>query len=397
MPVIVIDPGHGGESLGGNIDNRIERDIDLITAFAMKERLEEYEDVEVYLTREDNESKELTRKERFEFAKEKNADFLYSIHYNMSESHTLFGSEVWICSEGPNYSYGMSFAKIEMEELTSMGLFDRGIKCKQDKKGGEYYGILKYSQEYNIPAVIIEHCHLDEERDSAFWNTEAYRNFGINDADCVAKYYGLHSDSLGIDYSNYIREDIPVPTSQVQPDLTGPDYCNLSILENTDLTATCSIESEDTDTYVQYYSYSVDGGFSWSELFPWEDRSVTKQTFNVNLSEKGPLNLCVQTMNMYDISTVSNTVMLPQAVIEIPEEESESFDSANEFETYEEIVIESGENVATKDNSISAILIFLLIILFIAITSFSAALIVNSKIQKRKRKKKNNRKDKQCP
>ena len=388
MPIIVIDPGHGGESLGGNIDNRIEKEIDLITAKAMKERLLQYEDVEVYLTREDNESKELSRKERFEFAREKNADLLYSIHYNMSESHSLFGSEVWICSEGPNYSYGMSFAKIEMEALTSMGLFDRGIKCKQDKKGGEYYGILKYSQEFNIPAVIIEHCHLDEERDSAFWNIESYKDFGVKDADCVAKFFGLHSDSLGLDYSNYVKEEIPVPLSQVKPDLTGPDYCNLKLIESNDLTATCEIESEDSDTYVQYYAYSSDGGDNWSELRPWEDRSNSCQRFDVELSEKGPLKLCVSTMNMYDISSFSNTIILPQAVIEVPKEESLISGENSEDKTFEEIVIEPGETVINENENFSGILICLCIILFIALVSYITALFVNSKVKKKKRKAK---------
>lgn len=380
MPIIIIDPGHGGESLGGNIDNRIERDIDLITAFAMKERLEQYDNVEVYLTREDNDSKELTRKERFEFAQEKQADYLYSIHYNMSENHTLFGTEVWICSEGVNYSKGMSFAKIEMDSLTSMGLFDRGIKCKQDKKGGEYYGILKYSQQYNIPAVIIEHCHLDEERDSEFWNEDAYINFGIADADCVAKYFGLSSQALGVDYSDYKREDIPIPDHQIQPDLTGPDYCNLTLLENDDLTANCEIESIDSDTYVQYYAYSTDDGLSWSKLFAWDDRASDKQVFTVELNPNGPVNLIVQTSNMYDITTVSEPVELPQAVIIIPEEPEVK-------DTYEEIYMVTEKPVVKESNSLPTVFLFLMVILIILLVSFFTALLINAKIRKQKKKR----------
>ncbi|MBR3732736.1 MAG: N-acetylmuramoyl-L-alanine amidase, partial [Spirochaetales bacterium] len=151
--VVVIDPGHGGDSLGGNYEDRIERDINLITAFAMRDRLEQYDGVDVYVTRENNTDKEMTRKERFDFAKKVDADFLFSIHYNMSEYHTLFGSEVWIPSKGNNYVLGYQFATVEMKALTELGLFDRGIKNKLDKnKSGEYYGILKYSEEYDIPA-----------------------------------------------------------------------------------------------------------------------------------------------------------------------------------------------------------------------------------------------------
>lgn len=382
MPVIIIDPGHGGEALGGNIDNRIERDIDLITAYAMKERLEQYEGVEVYLTREDNESKELTRKERFDFAKEKNGDYLFSIHYNMSESHTLYGTEVWICSQGPNYSSGMSFAKIEMEALTNLGLFDRGIKCKQDKKGGEYYGILKYSQEYNIPAVIIEHCHLDEERDSAFWNEESYKQFGITDADCVAKYFGLSSTSLGIDYSNYAKEEIEIPKSQVTPDLSGPDYCELTLLSYDDTTATCQINSIDSDTYVQYYSYSFDNGLTWSRLESWDDRNDESLTFTVELNPDKSVNMIVETFNKYDITTQSQPVNLPQAIIEIPTPEAEI-----EHE-YEEIYMETQKPVVKESNPIPIILLSLVVLTSILVISFITSLIINIRRKKKRKQKK---------
>ena len=55
--IIVIDPGHGGTGKngapeGGVYDDFVEKDMTLITAMAMKEELEKYEGVEVYLTRE---------------------------------------------------------------------------------------------------------------------------------------------------------------------------------------------------------------------------------------------------------------------------------------------------------------------------------------------------------
>jgi len=313
--IIVIDPGHGGESLGGNYEDRIERDIDLITAEAMKERLEQYDNVTVYLTRENNEDRDLSRKERFEFAKKVNADFLYSIHYNMSEYHTLFGAEVWVCSSGENSAKGMTFAEIEMKELTDLGLFDRGIKCRLDKEGKEYYGILRYSQEFDIPAVIIEHCHLDEERDSAFWNDEAYREFGRIDADCAAKYFGLSSEALNIDYSTYEKHEYPVNAEAILPDSTAPVYCNAQMIEHDDLTARIRVSSADADDYIQYYSYSLDGGLSFSRLEAWEDRDSEFQEFNVDLNEYTSTDLVVRTYNKYDLYTDSGIVELPQAVI----------------------------------------------------------------------------------
>ena len=114
--VVVIDPGHGGENLGGEYEDYTEKDMTLIVANAMKEELEQYEGVTVYLTRTDD--TELSLEERAEFAKSVNADFLYCLHFNLSEHHTLFGAECWVSAFGENYSKGYSFASIEMDMLS---------------------------------------------------------------------------------------------------------------------------------------------------------------------------------------------------------------------------------------------------------------------------------------
>ena len=49
--VIMIDPGHGGANLGANPTGYVEKDMTLVTALAMKEELEKYQGVSVYLTR----------------------------------------------------------------------------------------------------------------------------------------------------------------------------------------------------------------------------------------------------------------------------------------------------------------------------------------------------------
>lgn len=313
--VVVIDPGHGGEAMGGNIDDRIERDINLKTGLAMKERLEQYDNVEVYITRDNNTDKEMTRKERFDFAKSKNADFLFSVHYNMSENHTLFGSEVWVASKGTNYVKGYQFASIEMNALTNEGLFDRGIKNKLDKdKSGEYYGILKYAEEYNIPAVIIEHCHLDEERDSAFWNDEGYKRLGEIDADSVAKYFKLSSSQLGVDYSGYENLDVEAPNKRLDVDSTEPEVCEISLDSIDDENAYITLKSYDNDTYVQYYQLSFDNGNSFNRLEAWDDRNSELQKITVQRIEKD-IKLLVRTYNQYEYFLDSNTIDIPALVV----------------------------------------------------------------------------------
>lgn len=385
--VIVIDPGHGGEATGGTMDDRVEREINLITANAMKDRLEEYEGVDVYLTRTNNEDKELTRKQRFEFAEYVNASFLYSIHYNMSENHTLYGSEVWVCSSGEYNQKGSSFAAIELEGLTSLGLFDRGIKCRLGKDGGEYYGILKYSREYNIPAVIIEHCHLDEERDSAFWNEEAFKKFGEIDADSVAKYYHLKSETLGIDNTNYVVPEI-THNSNADPDTTAPEYCNIELLECNEDEATIKIESNDNETYIQYYSYSYDNGKNWSRLEDWNDRNSDSIIINVELPLEKEAAFIVKTQNKYDLDIDSNVISLPAKVI--PEIEEEAV--VKEFtEVYiEPAKINETENKPKAD--LIKIIIIILVIGTIALVSGTLIYFISNAIQSPKKRKKRNSK-----
>ncbi len=382
--VVVIDPGHGGESMGGNIDDRIERDIDLITSFAMKDRLEQYEGVDVYITRENNTDKELTRKERFDFAKEVDADFLFSIHYNMSEYHTLFGSEVWVASKGTNYVKGYQFATIEMQALTELGLFDRGIKNKLNKdRDGEYYGILKYAEEYDIPAVIIEHCHLDEERDSAFWNEESYKQFGVIDADCAAKFFGLSSSSLGIDNSSFQNISVEAPSKRLDRDYTEPEYCTLQINDNGDY-VTAHIESYDPDNYIQYYQVSLDGGNHFGRLEEWTDRNSTSIEFDIPKEIDKDYSVVVRAMNKYDLYLESDPVYVEGLPKPVEVEEIETAATDTDYQTVE---IKSTDEEET--NTLSPIFIFVvtLVVLFVTFNIFFAIYITNSRKRKRRRKK----------
>lgn len=387
--VVVIDPGHGGDSLGGNYEDRIERDINLITAFSMRDRLSQYEGVDVYVTRENNTDKELTRKERFDFAKKVDADFLFSIHYNMSEYHTLFGSEVWIPSKGNNYVLGYQFATIEMKALTELGLFDRGIKNKLDKnKTGEYYGILKYSEEYDIPAVIIEHCHLDEERDSAFWNEESYEKFGVIDADCVAKFFKLSSQSLGIDNSSFENIAVSKPTGRADRDYTDPEYCDITVDDAGDAatSVTVHIKAADWDNYIQYYQYSTDGGNTFSRLEVWDDRSSEEQIFELDKPLGKDMDIIVRALNKYDLYAQSECIHVEGLPLpETMEDESES-ETVSDIQ-YDTVEIKT-QTPKGPQSDFPPIYVFLvtLIVLFITF-NILFAVSVSRKKKRRKRKK----------
>ena len=205
--VIVIDPGHGGENQGTIQNGFEEKQMTLVTAQAMYNELIQYDNVTVYMTR--NDDRDLSLKERAEFAASVNADFLFSLHYNASENHTHFGSEIWISCMPPYHAYGYQFGYAFMKEMEDMGLFLRGIKTRINDEGADYYGIIRESVALSVPAVILEHCHVDEERDVPYCEAEEeWIAFGQRDALAVAKYFGLSSEALGVDYS---QESLNLP------------------------------------------------------------------------------------------------------------------------------------------------------------------------------------------
>lgn len=333
---IVIDPGHGGENLGGEYEDYTEKEMTMVVADAMKEELEKYEGVTVYLTR--NGDQELSLEERCEFAADVDADFLFCLHFNLSEHHTLFGAECWVSAFGENYSKGYGFASVEMELLEELGLYSRGIKTRLGRKGLDYYGIIRHAAERDIPCVLIEHCHLDQDNDKPFYDhDEKLKAFGRLDATAAAKYFHLRSDILGVDYSGYQNVVVDVPADVVAPDSTEPDFCAIEVLEqNADSgEVTLQVSAADRDSGMLYYAYSYDGGETFSELLKWPNRSSDTFCFTMQVPPRVVPRIVVNGYNGYDLFTESNMVTLPSMDYKTPEEiaaelaEKEALESAS--------------------------------------------------------------------
>ena len=86
--VIVIDPGHGGDNEGTLEGPAQEKKMTMVTALAMYEELTKYDNVDVYLTHTDDVTMSLA--DRAQFAADRNADFLFSIHYNASMNNMIY-------------------------------------------------------------------------------------------------------------------------------------------------------------------------------------------------------------------------------------------------------------------------------------------------------------------
>jgi len=313
--VIVIDPGHGGENRGTTENGHEEKLMTMTTALAMYEELLLYDDVEVYLTRTDD--RDLSIKKRAEFAESVDADFLFSIHYNASKNHELYGSEVWVSASAPYNAYGYQFGCEVLTDMREMGLLVRGVKTRLGDKGLDYYGIIRESVNLDIPAVIIEHCHVDEAHDTDYCDDdEKLRAFGRLDAVAVARYFGLKSSALGVDYSGHPLADADADekVKATLSDSTEPDVCRIAFSDADYEKGTLALEvtAADYDSTLLYYSYSLDGGetFSVREAWPGSDALTGswQDTFTLRLEiEPGTKpEVVVRAYNLYDLYTESN-------------------------------------------------------------------------------------------
>lgn len=315
--IIVIDPGHGGENAGTIAnENFSEKEITLKTANALLEELEKYDGVTVYSTRTDD--VELSLKERAEFAASVNADFLISLHYNASEYHTLFGAEVWIPLKEPYHAPAYQFAYLQLREMQEMGLFIRGIKTRSNEKGSDYYGIIREAAARDIPAVIIEHAHVDEERDSTFCNSdEVYVELGKRDAQAIVKFLGLEENNSSFLPQSLQTLDIKETVADTFLDLTPPDVCMIET-ENIDYEnglLTIQVTATDYDTPLMYYDYSLDGGVTYSKLQPWPGNNMLTGAYDdvfsllLEIPDQTIPKVVFRAYNKFDICKKSNSLI----------------------------------------------------------------------------------------
>ncbi len=316
--IVVIDPGHGGENNGDESTPMFEKYRTMVTALAMYEELSKYEGVQVYLTR--TEDVDMSLKERAQFASSVNADMLFSIHYNASLEHQVYGAEIWIPSAAPANASCYQFGRLWIDQMGAMGVHLRGIKSRIGNNG-DYYGVIRESAALGIPAVILEHCHLDTPRDLKFADTEEkMRAFGVADATAVAQYYGLKSSELGVDYSTTQLVQVNAYDLAVYPinNSTVPEKCELSIVSQDEETGEVilRIDAEDSEEALQYYDYSLDGGVTFGNIEMWPGYQLYKTTntgsvtFSVMLPREIDTHFVARVYNGYDQKTLSEPITI---------------------------------------------------------------------------------------
>lgn len=406
--IIVLDPGHGGEALGGQTEEYIEQEINLITAKSMYERLSQYEGVTVYLTHDEIGEVDISRTDRAKIAFEYDADYLFSLHYNMSANHNLYGTEVWTSAFGNEYVFGQTIGNIITNDISSeFGLFNRGVKVRLNKKRDDYYGIIQMCRKEGIPAIIIEHCHLDSEKDRAVLGSisDIFVKFGEADADAIAKYLGLKSSSLGIDYSDY-QYDVVSGSEFNPPDESEPEYVNVRINSSDIYEGTCNItiDADDSDGRMQYYAISMDGGNTFGEMLPWSNdmsalnpEDVKEINADIELIPGIESRLVVRGYNQYELYTDSSVSLLPAGYVEPEDMENEDSalkgddtidpDTDYQSDAMEEIVIDPSDRGSASPVIVISLIIGGVAVTIIIIAAYNIAIYGNNRHRKRRKKR----------
>lgn len=305
---VVIDAGHGGTGitdateLGAVYSGMQEKDMTLRTAFSIKQELERYQNVKVYLTRETDQA--ISLKQRVDFAKSVGADILVSVHYNASSNHNFYGAEIYTSAFGNSYATGNSLAQNIMKQWVMNGAVNKGIKTKIGKNG-DYYGLIRHGHNANIPTIILEHGYIDQPADAKrVLSVNSCQQLGVQDAAGIASYYGLKKNKKLAAVRPTAK--VKVQKTPVLPDVTPPENV---VFEPVSYDADTGIlnfklSAVEPESMLMYYGIGTQNDLTFRDLNLWDSASGTIEgSINVGPGYQGAVFMRVY--NNYELYTDS--------------------------------------------------------------------------------------------
>ncbi len=198
---VVIDAGHGGKDPGASYFNNNEKDLNLIFARKLQQRLKA-KNIRVWMTRTDDTFVPL--KERIELANKLDVDLFVSLHMNANPSNGVSGTEVYYPRETMIGLFAHWPAMIARSEIhsrtpdTRFSLWDLishqnrhasyeyaqetcrqfrlqlDATCKEKKAG---FVVLRESQ---VPALLLEMGYLSNHSDATKLVDPAYQDRAVD-------------------------------------------------------------------------------------------------------------------------------------------------------------------------------------------------------------------------
>lgn len=143
VPVVIIDPGHGGADEGCAREGIKEKDINLSIAKLVQGKLE-VQGFQVLMVRDDDSY--IAKEDRVIYANGSTADIYVSIHQNASEDVSVSGMEVWYEEDGSRDNKRLA-QLINQQTIQSTGAAERELRGDAD---------FHVTGETTMPACLIE-------------------------------------------------------------------------------------------------------------------------------------------------------------------------------------------------------------------------------------------------
>lgn len=156
---IVIDPGHGGEDNGNEVNGIFEKDVNLIIAENLKEKLKKIK-ADVILTRDCD--RELSLIERVKIINSERPDFYISIHQNSFVMPTVNGVEV--------YCYLNDNEADKLGEIICSNMSRDLDTVKRGVRFADYYLL----RESKVSGVLIECMYMSGDKDKLKYKDKNY-------------------------------------------------------------------------------------------------------------------------------------------------------------------------------------------------------------------------------
>lgn len=160
---VVIDPGHGGVDVGATgVSGQHEKDFTLNVSKKVEKLLEQEPNIQVFMTRVDDQFISQESRQRPNYANEIEADLFISIHGNTFSDPNVSGTETFYY-----HKHSQHFAEIMQKHVVdATGFRDRGA-LKKD---------LFVVKDTKMPAALIEIGYLTNPQDESDMWDEDFQN-----------------------------------------------------------------------------------------------------------------------------------------------------------------------------------------------------------------------------
>ena len=207
--VVALDPGHVAVSSGAvGVNGTQEASCTWKIAQYCAAELAKYQNVSVVYTVKPGTSVTGNELEyRVKSAVSQGADLFVSLHLNSTVGGSNgqgHGAEIYVPYDAEynntTHEVGEALAQRIIEQLTSLGLYNRGVKIRvinndpdysyPNGDDGDYYGVIRYARNYNLPAIIVEHAFLDNVSDFNKYLSDdsKLQQLGVADAKGIVNY-----------------------------------------------------------------------------------------------------------------------------------------------------------------------------------------------------------------